>query len=436
LTTSRPSRSEISVFLAYLDKDRKTFHRVKKGFWIDSTGKVREVPFNILEDFVFTGVARHQDRIFFYFLGKVAEQLTLKIYEQPSGSDGLIERQSIIVHETLVSMQVKRNEAFLISYDKEGKFLKVLRINGKDVITEKKFEIPFSLKNHLKNSSGLIANDQLVSVAQGSAKFKMFLEGNELVISIDQPFKSKDSKTIILKLNIDTGGQKIYEISAPDDDDFTSFYRKDKLYRLIISTKLFQVMRYDVTSGAPEVLKQIIKDKSLVKDSTYFREGKTRKIEYGTLYNMVAGSANFEPSILVEPTKDDGVERIIVGGYYNQEGSGVVAGIPNPIIMIATFLITHAIIRLGEGPGISRHIYLKGNTAQGFDFEPIKNNPEPSVRQVIDEYEISTTFDVKESIDRWFLYLLYKGYLKLPDGALGIYQEKRGRSKKIILLKY
>jgi hypothetical protein len=66
--------------------------------------------------------------------------------------------------------------------------------------------------------------------------------------------------------------------------------------------------------------------------------------------------------------------------------------------------------------------------------EPFENNSAPSVRQVIDAYEISWKSGVPKNEEKWGWFLLYKGYLELKDGALGIYHEKRKIGRKLILL--
>ncbi|MEX2233104.1 MAG: hypothetical protein WD824_13160 [Cyclobacteriaceae bacterium] len=108
-----------------------------------------------------------------------------------------------------------------------------------------------------------------------------------------------------------------------------------------------------------------------------------------------------------------------------------------PLGILAGLIVANVINQLEAPPGVQQYFYMKGNPEQGFDFEPLENNPAPSVRQIIDDYEISRTSAIPKGEEKWSWFLQYKGYLELKDGgALGIYHEKRKDEKKLILLKY
>jgi hypothetical protein len=423
-----------SVFFTYTDKNPDNATRLKKGYWIDSSGAASRVEINSLEGSLLCGVTKQGGKIFYYYLSKNTGGLHLKMLEQETGSEPKHSNDLVQIQHELVSVHVENNQLFVTAYDPETQSLKFTSLNG-STVEQKSFRMPFDLKKHLRRSGGFIVNSELAGLDQGSGMVKFYREGEQLVITVDERFVYDSSKTTVIKIDPDTGAQSVSVIPSPELYALCSFYHNNLLYRILRRTdKEIKINVYSIGSGEMLYTRTLIKSKALKHAWIVQRLGKERKILHTTMDKLFYFDA--ELSILVQPVAASEDVRLIIGNFYDQNGPGIVAGVPNPLLMLTTFFASHAVKGLMEGPALSTYAYLKGNVSKGFEFEPVKQNPSASLRQRIDNYEISRDTDVKESIDRWFLYLEYKGYLELKKGAIGIYQEKRKNVRKMILLKY
>jgi hypothetical protein len=426
-----------SVFFTYTAKVPATSTYVKKGYWIDNNGKVTEQPFNVLPGMPSCGITKIAGVTFYYFVGVTNQAVSLQIFKQPVGHQKIMSSASSIPipGKKLLSATADGDILTIVSYDDEAREVSVVCLKGEEKVVEKHFVLSVSLKPFYKSSSGILLTDNLVDIESAASKMKMYHESDHIVISVDEVFKKNNSKTLIFKLDLNSEKVQEFNIPAPDDDRFNSFYNESKLYRIVMSDKRFQFKVYDVQSGKQLHDTQIAKADVEKSRETFFRIGGTKKTGYDHLQTMFRAAQEATPAILVEPINNTNDIRVVVANYFDDKSAGVII-FPEPTLLIASFLISRAVLSLQESPGIARYFYLTGNTDDTFTFEPIKKDKNLSIRQVIDEYEYSRTMSMTKGLERWDIYLKYKAYIKVKTGAIGIYQEQRGRDKKILLLKF
>lgn len=418
-----------SVFLSYSDKNTDTNTRQKKGFWIDSAGGKYEVAFDQFQSSSLVGITEAPGKIFYYFFN--GHQLSIAEQEKNS-SQQIRPLKSVIITDLIIDVKVCDNELWVITYDADSISMSVQIYNGVNA-TYRKITLPFDIKKYLKNASGLFSGDLLRGMNEGYLKMKFYTEGKNVVFTIDFPFVRKKSKTTIVKLDFSTGLTNVYEIPAPDDDKFSSFYHQGLLYRALFSPGISWICSvFDVESGQQVYSKSIGGNKRPV---TFGRSPRAKITGTGD-GSMILSGGTAEPGLLVEPSETPGQLRMVVGEYIDEEQQIVSPMIGSFPMIVGAFIVARIIENTREGPNTSWYFYLKGNVENGFEFEPGKDHPDPGVRQIIDQYEVKREHEVEKNLDRWSLYLVSRGYIPWKNGALGIYQEKRNRDDKLILLKY
>jgi hypothetical protein len=424
-----------SVFLTFTES--KASVSTKKGFWIIDQQVQNEMALNHIAGLPFCGIIRNDGKVFYYYLYG-DRSLKVKWFTQSITNSTISPgKADFNVPGKLVSVNTIGNKIVVISYLEAAQEFTVQDLKGESV-KNRTIKISFDISKYLKTSSGLITGSDLTTFGQGSAKLKIYTEGDDLVITVDDPFVKNNSKTTVIKLNFATGKETMFTIAGPDDDQFASFYDNEKLYRLIMSPVLWRLDVHDIHTGNTLHSKSIKREKSLEHNVTVQRIERTNQIFYSDLNNLIQRSRDADPAIIVQRTDGDDV-RVFIGTFFNDKDPGSFSGIgSNPLLGIVAFIITRSIGQLREPPGVSDYISLIGSPAKGFEFESIRNNNSttaPSIRRVIDTYELKKETDVKSS-ERWSLFLQFKGYAELKNGALGVYQEKRNRDKKLVLLKY
>ena len=416
-----------SIFLTYLDKD------IMKAFWIDRRGTKSQVYLTHVGDVRLCGIEKESDTIFYYYLKEEKKRLELHALRQVSTGGNIYSGgRPVYLDGDVMALQVDDNELIVVSYQKEINKIAVNSINRarKRLLAEVPAPEEF---NKYASSSGLITGG-LATIPQGSMPTKIYKDGGLMVLTIDEErFPARKSATKVLRLNLDSGQYNLYSVPGPEDDQFSSFYHDDKLFRLSTSVKSFEWLIYDIPTVKPLYKKAFIRDRSMREQNVVVRTADSHEVGHGNLYHTMGQYS--EPSIVVEPVANTSELRITSGTFQNSKGV-VLAGGMSPAAILAGLLIHNFVNQLQPPPGIQHYFHLKGNLEKGFELEGVQNGSPRSTRQLIDDYEISRTSGVPKGAEKWSWFLLYKGYLQIKNGALGIYVEKRKDQKKLILLKY
>jgi hypothetical protein len=431
--------NELHYLQAFQVNDSVFFSFTQSGFksnyWIGENGKKSEVLLNIPSDAPIVGLVQQDGKTYYYYLNNPNDNLILQVMEQTVGQTVIPPAHPIFpIPGELLGVHAEKTSVTIVSYHMKDNRVRILMVGGLTVLYDKLFDMPFNLVPHISHNSGFMMQNDVAAFEKGDQTFKLYREGNSVVISIDDDQLGKDnSKTSILKLDMATGKKEVHEIKRDDYDKFISFYHQGKVYQLVTSQKLYQCDIYDLKSGKIIFNKKIAKPKSLHQQKIFARRGKKQEVDYSDLYQMMDHEA--EASIVVESAADTTQERLVLGTveYF-------ASGASTAVLFLGAFSsLIPAMIRLGVQTQsfyyskytTKRYLILKGNKEMGYDFEALENNPNPSIRQAIDEYEISRTTGRAKGLPNWNL--KYKAYFQLNDGVLGIYQES---GKKLTVLKY
>lgn len=418
--------AEDSIFLTYLDKD------IRKAFWIDRRGTKSQVYLSHVGDVRLCGIEKEHDTVFYYYLKEEKKRLELHALKQVSTGGNIYSGEKpVYLDGDVMAMHVDDNELIVVSYEKERNKITVTSVNRarKRLLVEVPAPDEF---NKYASSSGLIIGG-LTTIPQGSMPTKIYKDGAFMVLTIDEErFPARKSATKVLKLHLETGQYNLYSVPGPENDQFSSFYLDDKLFRLSTSVKSFEWLIYDIPTAELLYRKAFMRDKSMREENVVVRTADSHEVGHGNLYHTMGHYG--EPSIVVEPVSTSDL-RITSGTFQNSKGV-VLAGGMSPAAILAGLLIHNVVNQLQPPPGIQHYFSLKGNLGKGFELEGVQNGSPRSIRQLIDDYEISRTSGVPKGEEKWSWFLLYKGYLPIKNGALGIYVEKRKDQKKLILLKY
>jgi hypothetical protein len=413
-----------SILLSFSHRD------VKKSYWINKEGEKSELKMIIRPGAPLVGIKLHADgTLYYYYLNDIEGQLVLQAFEQRSGTKELnFSRPIFPVPGELLGTHLDKDVLTVVSYLKKEDRLRILTLDGLDILHERFFDIPPDISWHIRSNAGFIAGNEMVDLQQADKKFKLYRERSGVVISIDQdPPGLENKKTTIIRMNVATGTRQVYKLQRRDYDQFVSFYYDDKVYQLSHSPKkYFRCDAFDLTSGKILFSKMFQKDKSTKEQKVIVHRGKSVEVGYSSLYEMLTMSEMPAPSIVVQTTPDSTQLRLILGAvHYYEEMIFIPFFIPllDPSLLITLFIMP-------ENSNV-RYFTLAGNIETGFNVYPLENNPAPTIRQRIDQYEISQTSGKAKGVTGWDL--LFKGYAESNDGVLGIYKMK---GKKIMLVKY
>jgi hypothetical protein len=376
------------------------------------------------------GVTADADHtLHYYYLNEINEQMVIEVMKQPAGAAepkfaaGIFPLTGVLLgidsHEGVIT---------LVSYLKKQHQVRILTIKGTEQEHETFFKVPFDGIQWTKDNAGFIVSDETASVQQGSKKLKLYNEGASVIISLDEDQPGlENKKTTLIKMNVATGDQQIYQFQRHDYDRFISCYYRDKLYQFSHSTrKRLRFDAFDVTTGKLLFTKVFERDKSMQEQKVIVHRGKSVEVGYTTLYEMV-NMAEDIPSVAVQSTGDSGDVRVFLGSVDNY----IEPAIMIPFIFTAleeTIILTLYIIPLHSNV---RYFTLAGNTEGGFQVEAPDNDQSASLRQFIDRYEISKTSGRAPGEPGWDLH--FKGYVQLEDGVIGLYRMK---GKNLTLVKY
>jgi hypothetical protein len=419
-----------SVFLTYFDRN------VRKTFWIDEMGKKSQVFMNHVTDIRFCGIQKTADSIFYYYL-KEGEDKLLRLYalkQASSGGGGVYSGgKAVTLYGDVMGINTDETGLIISSYIKKSNRLELISLKRGARTGFVDLQMPEDFQRFAK-SSGFIQAVGLNTVAQGAARTKMYLEGSSVVITVDEDvFGNANGATKIIRIDLETGRHVIRSIPDPNHYRFSSFYNQGKLYQFASSEKVYEWYVYDIETGKTLYQKKLTQDESLRDKMTFHRNAEFPDVWYGSLYALIA--LHQDLSLTVEMIPNSADVRIVAGTFSNNKGVATAGGM-SPLGILVGLVVANVVNQLEPPPGIQNYFYLRGNAEKGFELEPAQGNQTPSVRQIIDQYEISRTSAVPKGQEKWSWYLQDKGYLALDHGAVGIYREKRKSEKKLILLKY
>ena len=418
-----------SLFLTYSDRN------TRKSFWIDASGRTHPVFFPNIEGLRFLAVERHHDTTYFYYFKKEDSFLKLYSLKQTSGSGGIYTGGGHVnfFEGRLMGICQEADSIIALSYLKKSNRIEIISVRRGVKTAMVDLQMPDDFSKYAA-STGFISNREMLPIPQATAPTKIYKEGSSIILAIDEDrFEIGKSKTRVIKVNLVTGERSEHVLPGPDYDKFTSFYHQDYLFRLTTSNDKFQWFVFDLQSGETLYTKILRQEKPLRGQKVFFRTNESMEVRHIPMYGMIA--QNTDAAIMIETTDSPTDLRIVTGTYDNSKGVAGAAAM-TPLGYLAGLIVFNVINQLEGPPGLTTYFYLKGNAQDGFEFEPVENNPSPSLRQVIDDYEISRTSGVPRNEEKWSWFLTYKGYLEFNGGALGIYQENRKKDKKLILMKF
>ena len=408
-----------SIFLSFAERD------VKRSYWITSEGNKAEISLQIPSRFPIGGIVQEGDKMYYYYFDAPNDNLILKVLEQSTESGKIGYATPIFpIPGELLDIHVDGLSVTVVSYMRKENRLRILTLDGLRIRHDHRYEMPFDLHPHMKKNAGFMLEKSLVNINQGSKTLKLYHEGDQVVLTIDddQPGK-ENSKTTIMKLDAGTGAKEVYELKRNDYDKFVSFYYKDKVYQLVNTPrKSFECNIYELRSGKIIYSKKFEKDRTQKQYEVIVRRGKSKEVDFNDLYEMI-NMEDTTPSILVRGTKDSTRTRLVLGVVYRYDDGRFV-----PIPSALGLLISSAINDIFTN---DLYFTLTGSPEIGFDFERLKDISTRPLFRVIDEFEISHTSKAPKGVKP--LHWSFKGYVELTDGALGIYQEA---GKRLTLLKY
>lgn len=414
-----------NIYLFYDEHDSRS-GLIRRSRLINVDGKTRELGLKHTEKTSLIDVRESGDTTWFYYLSGKKSALNLKamIYNRVTNDNIWLDDEIEIVGQIL-AISNDAEALSIITYDKELNQLEVLQVNRFKQIYHRLFVVPIDLSRDYMNFS-FIQNDDWASIEQGTAKFKMYIRNNKLIMSIDYTFLESTytkPQTMILLFDLQNGTQTIKNFETKIRSTFRSFIYKDILYRAYASKKLFQLEVLKLSTGEMVHEKKIVLDTALRNSFVYLRNGKTNRIiKKETLYKMMTASDAWEPAVVVLPGSDSFRTTIMWSSYYTDHNPIAVIMTHPMVDMIISSIVVSAILQLREPPGLSRYFYVTSDCRKGIITDSLSLK---SQREIIDSYELA--------MDLQRIFFTYKSYLSLRNKPVALYYSERTQKLKLVL---
>jgi hypothetical protein len=409
-----------SIFISYDEKLKGTVTWVPRAFWINPKGVISSVNSIDLEDKRVVAIGSFENKPCFYYVTGGKSKLKLKALEQDNGRFTSLAGEYEI-NGSVLGLDFVDGELYVVAYDNSrnrGNTLTVTRLRKMEVIKEMKLVIPDDIGISYKESSGVFfLSDRLAALEQGAARFKIYKYNNAITFSIDLPvYLGMESKTIIIRLSIDSDEVTMWRIPAAERKNFRSYFYNGKLYRATISKKRFKFQIFDVYTQKELLNTFMQRQRFLKKEHVYFRSGKERRVSRAeTVYNMMSTANYCEPIMLIDGGDDSLRYDVVFGTFIDVKGGGVGAS-PDPLTSVVTLMVTTAIRQsLEESSATGRHLFIPSDSFESHNFLAKRKDIKKPTRQVIDDYEIE--WKKKER----GLNLKRKAYLYTPNVVYGLY---------------
>jgi hypothetical protein len=420
-----------SVLLMFEQRNQNGAQPEDKTYWVKNNGEVRQTKSPEYPELKFIGISNNAEGNSFLYLGPSKNGFSLSIDQWSTG--GKIVNKRAHFRGDFIGMKLSPNP-LVLSYNFADDELLVTEFFGIEKKRETKLLMPKDLRfgiSPLLKKSVFIRSQVFTTVKEGSASVKFFTDVDALFLVYDRDGAGK-AYTHILRLTLGSGEMKRLDILGPKTENFSSYYHRGNIYRFLKGqAKTFASIEiYDGGTGESVYTQKFNRDDAKLNRESVLRHGGER------IVGFIDGGEVFRagtPAIIVEPTDSADIDRIVIGAFYEANGSPIAVG-PNPIVMLATLVISTGIAGLTEGPGMSKYFYFTGNRNKRFRIEKANAENSQFIRHQIDIHE-SENYNADE-LKRRGMQLRSKAYLETSRGVLAVYQERIGHNKKLMLLKF
>lgn len=376
-------------------------------------GKNKRMNITAIHDKILCGAVDAGEGKLLYFLELAKKDVVVKGVKLDFHGDTLL-TEHLSLSGKFIGSDIRNNVLFIYLFEKKSLGLKIFQIEGLQIKDESEYKLPIDISKFKSTDVSLISEGTHIGTAQAGAKIKIVLQGENIAISVDEPFNEYDKlpkpiRTVVISINSET--KKMETKIFPEESKyvFRSIISNDLLFRTVNTHNEVKLQIYELRRGSRVHRKIIPNDAAAEKIDVVFKEGRVNHFSGETkLSNMIFDSGMCLPLVTVNKTDDN--DFIIVWGTY-YENNTLLAGLPNPFLSMMISVLGTAILELKEGPGDTRHFYLKGNVNSGFDI--ITETSGSDARLKIDRYEMELN---KNQV-------LYrrKGYHQLDNGLLAFY---------------
>lgn len=393
------------ILLTYSEKDLES-RKVKRTYLIYHDGRIKQIQTNIKADaLLLEAMTFGKQEYIYYCVDKGKDIVLWALAHDDSTNTATTLASEIALQGALLASWTDKN-LNLILYHKTDNQLEVIKLNKLDVISRKKITAPVDIGGYLKNIEH-ISYDATISIAQGSSPAKLYHDEDHVFITIDKTsyelLPNVTPETLVLKFDLANETSSSQKISFGGTQRFSSFLFRDKIYRLCITPKSYELKTFDLVKKKLVDVQQISKGPALKDSLIYFRDGKGMRVARNETFSRMMNVSDLCFPSIVLYEENDSITTIVSGNYYGQKGMGTFAG-TDMFEGFVTFIITTGIKQMAERPGISRYIYMR---------RPDKGGEDISLRERIDNYEIS--LEAKSS------FFDYKSYMDFEGGVLAIY---------------
>ncbi len=364
-------------------------------------GKDQEVlnKVTILNNNEFFGSSVADSVVYYYYIEKDKRGMHLAAYAINKYKPGYNHIKDIYTFKAPVLTYIEDDQNYFLTFDDKTNALAVITFKEHGIVSEQVYNNPMqSLKERIKRADALYAiNNKLpVTTFEAHHKNKAYIDNQRIILTFDE-LKNKDNQgfkfgnsTAVIELNLASGETttySIYDINT-DPQKFNSFYYKDILYRVSVYKAGMDIAAYDIKNKTL-INRHLIATKDaenkLASSPYYMRDKKNNTFylkEFKSPRKMISEYTKGEMAISAFEAGNN--IQLTVGMYFDENGTGVYAG-ANPIVGIATFIITTAVSKASEGPGLSNYFY-SDFTKEGFEYQ----KPDyKSVSHTMDELELS-----------------------------------------------
>jgi hypothetical protein len=407
-----------SAFITLTAPDGNGSGTVNRSYWIFPTGEHREIDLPELAGKSLLNVSRTGDSTYYYFVEEYKKGVVIGALSVSGSGEKRKSRQVLVLERRVYGSYSENGYFYLLAGAKEPTGIRLLRLRGLSIVSEKKYTLPFELAKSKSNTIAFYEASQGLPPDRALASIKITKEKDAVFICRDEPMDeyAKEGaifqyKTTVFKLNLTSGlaTNNIFVEKAPDHRFYNSAVFDGFFYRLI-PNDVFRIDVFNLTTRQ-NVFSHSLKTghySEFMKSIPYSRSGEKLGVKRfdgaGTLTLnercFVSVSKMGNDSVMVRMGVNPDPSRLSV---INPVGIGIVGAI------VASAVATGVSNSL-EDKQVYNYIYLHGRSPAGLSF--VRGATQFRDQQ-IDEYEAQ----------RGEVFS-FKGYVNTPNFSYAVYRFK------------
>ena len=184
---------------------------------VSADGKTTRMNIHSIYDKILCGVVNAAEGKLLYFLEVAKKNAVVRAVKLDPHEEALL-TASMALPGKFIGSDIRNNALFIYLFEKKSLGLKVLKIEDLQIKDESEYKLPLDISKFKSTDISLIPGGTHIGTAQAGAKVKIVLQGENIAISVDEPFNEygnlpKPVRTFVVLIDSKTKLTEVKSIS-------------------------------------------------------------------------------------------------------------------------------------------------------------------------------------------------------------------------------